>query len=249
MRKGSPTISRRRILKAGVAGVVLTSATGIAPKYVNFARAANSGLAPGMTGGPTGFEGCERYQYNPDMPEGRAIEGIKALKAAGKAPQRLVFEMAEGAIGQLTKPYPANAPTIKSVWEKETGITIEIVGVAPENAITKVMQDVSTKAGSYDIYQTAWNDIGNLVEAGGLVNLDEFVAKYKPEWDDPKRGYVGGVQGVTLLNKYAGSYYAVSLDGDFQTWIYRKDLFEDAKERADFKAAHGWELALPRDLG
>ena len=245
MRKGSPTISRRRILKAGVAGVVLTSATGIAPKYVNFARAANSGLAPGMTGGPTGFEGCERYQYNPDMPEGRAIEGIKALKAAGKAPQRLVFEMAEGAIGQLTKPYPANAPTIKSVWEKETGITIEIVGVAPENAITKVMQDVSTKAGSYDIYQTAWNDIGNLVEAGGLVNLDEFVAKYKPEWDDPKRGYVGGVQGVTLLNKYAGSYYAVSLDGDFQTWIYRKDLFEDPKERADFKAAHGWELRFP----
>jgi multiple sugar transport system substrate-binding protein len=179
------------------------------------------------------------------MPEGRAIEGIKALKAAGKAPQRLVFEMAEGAIGQLTKPYPANAPTIKSVWEKETGITIEIVGVAPENAITKVMQDISTKASSYDIYQTAWNDIGTLVEAGGLVNLDEFVAKYKPEWDDPKRGYVGGVQGVTLLNKYSGSYYAVSLDGDFQTWIYRKDLFEDPKERADFKAVHGWELRFP----
>ena len=64
-----------------------------------------------------------------------------------------------------------------------------------------------------------WNRIGDLAEAGGLVNLDEFVAKHKPEWDDPKRGYVGGVQGVTLLNKYNGSYYAVSLDGDFQTWI------------------------------
>jgi multiple sugar transport system substrate-binding protein len=245
MKKGSSTVSRRGMLKTGAAGFVLTSAVGIAPKYLNLARAADSGLAPGMTGGPTGFAGCERYQYNPDMPEGRAIEGIKALKAAGKAPQRLVFEMAEGAIGQLTKPYPANAPTIKSVWEKETGITIEIVGVAPENAITKVMQDISTKASSYDIYQTAWNDIGTLVEAGGLVNLDEFVAKYKPEWDDPKRGYVGGVQGVTLLNKYSGSYYAVSLDGDFQTWIYRKDLFKAPKERADFKAVHGWELRFP----
>ena len=245
MRKGLPTFSRRGMLKAGAAGFVLTSATGIAPKYLNFARAADSGLAPGMTGGPTGFEGCERYQYNPNMPEGRGIEGIKALKAAGKAPQRLVFQMSEGAIGQLTKPYPANAPTIQSVWEKETGIKIEMVGVAAGNEFTKVMQDISTKAGAYDIYQTFWNGIGDLAEAGGLVNLDEFVAKYKPEWDDPKRGYVGGVQGVTLLNKYNGSYYAVSLDGDFQTWIYRKDLFEDPKERVDFKAKHGWELRFP----
>jgi len=52
-----------------------------------------------MTGGPTGFAGCDRYQYNPGMPEGRAIEGIKALKAAGKPPQKLVFQMSEGAIG------------------------------------------------------------------------------------------------------------------------------------------------------
>ena len=56
---------------------------------------------------------------------------------------------------------------------------------------------------------------------------------------------MGGVQGVTLLNKYNGSYYAVSMDGDFQTWIYRKDLFEDAKERADFKAKYGWDLRFP----
>ena len=245
MRRKTRAVSRCALLKSAAAGFVLTSATGIAPKYLSLARAADSGLGPGMTGGPTGFPGCERYQYNPDMPEGRAIEGIKALKAAGKAPQKLVFQMSEGAIGQLTKPYPASAPTIKSVWEKETGVEIEIVGVASGNEFTKVMQDISTKAGAYDVYQVEWNRIGDLAEAGGLVNLDEFVAKHKPEWDDPKRGYVGGVQGVTLLNKYNGSYYAVSLDGDFQTWIYRKDLFEDAKERADFKAKYGWDLRFP----
>ncbi|HXT08345.1 MAG TPA: extracellular solute-binding protein [Roseiarcus sp.] len=240
----SRLISRRRLLKTGVAGFALTSAIGIAPRYIRPAHA-DTGLAPGMTGGPTGFAGAERYQYNPEMPEGRAIEGIKALKAAGKAPSKLVFQMSEGAIGQLTKSFPADAPTIQSVWEKETGIKIEIVGVASGNEFTKVMQDISTKGAAFDIYQVEWNRLGDLTEAGGLVNLDEYVAKYKPEWDDPKRGYTGGVQGVTLLNKYNGSHYAVSLDGDFQTWIYRKDLFENSKEQADFKAKFGRDLHFP----
>ena len=233
-------LSRRRLLQS----FALTSAVGIAPKFIVPAFA-DSGLAAGMTGGPTGFAGAERYQYNPEMPEGRAIEGAKSLKAAGKAPSKLIFQMSDGAIGQLNKPYPADAPTIQSVWEKETGIPIEIVGVAAGNEFTKMMQDISTKGGAFDVYATEWNRVGDLAETGGLIKLDEFVAKYKPEWDDPKRGYMGGVQGVTLLNKYNGSYYAVSLDGDFQTWIYRKDLFEDPKEQADFKAKYGRDLAFP----
>lgn len=54
------SISRRSVMKAGAAGLALTGAVGIAPKYIRPAFA--SGLAPGMTGGPTGFEGAERFQ-------------------------------------------------------------------------------------------------------------------------------------------------------------------------------------------
>ena len=42
-------ISRRSVMKAGAAGLALTSAVGIAPKFIRPAYA--SGLAPGMTGG------------------------------------------------------------------------------------------------------------------------------------------------------------------------------------------------------
>ena len=237
-------LSRRRLLRVGARAFALTSAVGIAPRFLRPAFAA-SGLAPGMTGGPTGFAGSERYQYDGSMPEGRAIEGIKKLKSAGKAPSKLVFQMSDGAIGQLTKAYPADGPTVKETWEKETGIEIEIVGAASGQEFTKVMQDISTKAGAFDIYQTEWNRVGDLAEAGGLFKLDDLVAQYKPEWDDPKRGYVGGRQGVTLLNTYKGTYYAVSLDGDFQCWIYRKDLFEDKAENENFKAKFGRDLAFP----
>ena len=61
-----PGISRRKLLRYGGSGLALTSAIGIAPRYLT--RPAHAAeLAPGMTGGPTGFPGCERYQYNGDM--------------------------------------------------------------------------------------------------------------------------------------------------------------------------------------
>ena len=124
-----PNASRRGFLQqasALSAGAALT-----ASPLTGFAQ--NKGeLAPGMTGGPTGFAGAERFQYNGTMSEGRAIAGIKKLKAAGKAPKKLTMLLTDGAIGQITKPfpvgkigsqsYPAGAPSVKEVWERETGI-------------------------------------------------------------------------------------------------------------------------------
>ena len=131
----SPDAARRGFLQQASAlgaGAALTAAplTGMAAGE----------LASGMTGGPTGFAGAERFQYNDTMSEGRAIAGIKKLKAAGKVPKKLTMLLTDGAIGQITKPFPvgkvgslsfpAGAPSVKEVWERETGIEIDIVGVS-----------------------------------------------------------------------------------------------------------------------
>jgi multiple sugar transport system substrate-binding protein len=237
-------ISRRRFLSTA-ANAGLVSAVS-APFYLRPGRArAADGLADGMVGGPTGFDGAERYQYGPDTPEARAIEAIKALKGAGKAPDRIVLGLSDGSIGQLTQPFPAGAPSIKELWEAETGITLDIVGVPNGQEFTKVMQDVSTNGGAFDVYAVEWNRLGDLAETGGIVNLDEYVAAHRPEWDNAERGYVGGEQGVSLLNNYRGSTYGVSLDGDFQIWNHRTDLFSDPAEQKAFADTHGYELAPP----
>ena len=236
-------ITRRQALKTGAAGLVLTSPIGIAPKYIRPARAA--GLAPGMTGGPTGFPGAERYQYNEDMPEGRAIEGIKKLKAEGKAPEKLSFLLFSGAIGQFTKPFPEGAPTVHDVWKEETGIEVEFSGSGEVEMVTKVLQDITTQAGVYDIYSALWSNVGDLVATGGIVNLDPYVEKYQPDWNDPERG-APTAEIADLLYKYAGSYYTISFDGDFQTWVYRKDLFEDPENVKEFSDRYGWELGKPQ---
>jgi multiple sugar transport system substrate-binding protein len=247
LRSSSSSLSRRRVLKGAGSLAAITAAVGIAPRFLSIRPAmADAGLAAGMVGGPSGFPGAERYQYGPDMPEARAVEGVKALVGAGKAPAKLVMMLSEGSVGQLTQPFPAGAPSVKELWEKETGLPLEIVGVPSGQEFTKTMQDISTKGAAFDIYAVEWNRLGDLAESNGLVAMDEFVAKYSPNWDEPERGYVGGTQGVALLNQYRGQTYGVSLDGDFQTWIYRKDLFESAAEQQAFKAQHGYDLAFPQ---
>lgn len=238
-------MSRRRLLASGAKTAGLIAAAGIAPRFIRPGRAyAADALATGMIGGPTGFDGSERYQYGPDTPEGRAVEAAKAMKASGT--DKIVLGLSDGSIGQLTQPFPAGAPSIKDLWEKETGITLEIVGVPNGQEFTKTMQDISTKGGAYDIYAVEWNRLGDLAETGGIVKLDDYVAKHKPEWDAPDTGYVNGAKGVSLLNQYRGSTYGVSLDGDFQTWVYRTDLFNDEAEKKAFADKHGYALAPPR---
>ncbi len=236
--------SRRKFLSTTTAAGVLAIGT---PLYLRPDRArAADGLAEGMVGGPTGFDGAERYQYGPDTPEGRAVEAARSLKASGKAPERIVLGLSDGSIGQITQPFPAGAPSIKDLWEQETGIKLDIIGVPSGQEFTKVMQDISTSGGAFDVYAVEWNRLGDLAETGGIVNLDEYVATHRPEWDDMDRGYVGGAKGVSLLNNYRGSTYGVSLDGDFQTWNHRTDLFSDPKEQKAFADKHGYALAPPK---
>jgi multiple sugar transport system substrate-binding protein len=236
--------TRRALLKKGSASLALTAAVGIAPRFIK-AAGAQQGLASGMTGGPTGFPGAEHFQYNDSHSEGRAIEGAKKLKAAGKAPKKLVMLLTDGAIGQITQPFPAGAPTVKDVWEKETGIQIELVGAPAGDIWKRVLQDVTTQSAAFDIYTHPWNSIGDLVEAGGALNLNDFVAKYKPDWADPERG-AQTPQIAELLHKYAGNYHGVSLDGDFQTWVYNKYYFEDPANGKEFSQKYGRPLAPPR---
>jgi len=103
-----------------------------------------AGLAPGMIGGPTGFDGAERYQYSGDEAAGRAIEGLRKLKADGKAPDKLVVMLPPGCVGHYESPFPEGAPQAKQVFFEETGIELELVDVVETEQTTKLIQDYQT---------------------------------------------------------------------------------------------------------
>ena len=44
----------------------------------------------------------------------------------------------------------------------------------------------------------------------------------------------------------SGKYWAIPLEGDAVGWAYRKDWFEDPKEKDAFKAKYGYDLGVPK---
>jgi multiple sugar transport system substrate-binding protein len=237
--KMPPLQTSRRMFLGGVGATALT-AGGLGSTLWPSGAWAN-GLAAGMTGGPTGFEHAELYQYNGTMSEGRAIAGIKALQAEGKAPEKLTLLYVASCVPQLVQPLAAGGESVKDTWERETGIKLDVVSIDAGEIWKKILQDVTTGGGAYDLYTHSWNNIGDLVSARGAVNLDDYVEKYQPDWGDPERG-TATPEIRELLYKYNGSNYLASLDGDFVTWQYRKDLIEDETHRVGFKSAFGYDI-------
>jgi multiple sugar transport system substrate-binding protein len=239
------------IAGAGVAGAGLAlgsvpaMAKGWTPQSRNKALA--SGLAPGMIGGPVGFKGAERYQYPANSEEGRAILGLKALRKAGKAPDTLVVQALNFARPQFENKFPAGATlSIAGIFEKETGIKLKFVETNPASEYQTNIRNASTKNGSFDLVTGAIEDTGDYAEAGLLRPLDEYVAKYKPSWNDPKYGYLGGRSTVQLFTQYNGSTYWVAFDNDTQPFVYRSDLFNNPKEKAAFEDKYGQPLVFPK---
>jgi multiple sugar transport system substrate-binding protein len=194
-----------------------------------------------MVGGPTGFEGAERYQYPADSPAGRAIAGLNALPADQK-PDTLTLMVISGAEGHLEVAFPQGAQSVKELFKEETGIDLEIIVVSSDEMFTKIIQDTTTQSAGYDIYNY-WGNTGNtLAESGALLILNDYVAKYAPDWD---QYYTGGAATVQQFNTHRGNYVGISFDGDYHTWFYRTDLFEDPEEQAAFKEKYGWDLQWP----
>jgi multiple sugar transport system substrate-binding protein len=242
------TLSRGKLLKtagavgAGLAiGGIAGKAKAFTPSSRNAALSKNR-LEKGMVGGPTGFPGAERYQYGPNSAPGRAVAGLKRLTNNGKKPITLNWRIWNGAVGQFNAPYPANAPTVAAQLEKETGVKINFVQDAPDNNDSKNLQTLATRDGSINILQTGITDNGTYAASKMLLNLDSYVARYKPDWTDPKWGYSGGRPTVALMNMFNGSVYSVSFDGDYQVWAYRIDLFDNSANQKAFKAQYGYDL-------
>jgi len=203
------------------------------------------GLAEGMYGGPVGWPGAERYQYPLDSEEGRAIAALRRLHQDGKAPDELLVQVFNFARPQFDQAFPEGALSLVALFEEETGIRIDFVETDPGSEYQQNLRNASTRNGSFDVVTTFIEELGDFAEAGLLLPLDDFVAKYRPSWADPTYGYAGGEPTVTLFTKYKGSTYAVAFDNDTQPYFYRSDLLESPVEAAAFEDKYGRPLEFP----
>ena len=123
-------------------------------------------------------------------------------------------------------------------WEELTGIEVKVIEVPTAEMFTKILQEHRAGTGAYDALNVIPSWMPDLVKAGALEELDPYVDKY---------GYRAELENIAPTYrdnqmKVDGKIYGFPDDGDLFVLYYRKDLFEDAENQAEFKAKHGYDL-------
>ncbi len=131
---------------------------------------------------------------------------------------------------------------LKDLIQKETGLSITLDVIPPENLHEKQLTFLLSGSSDYDLLELYPTWIGEYSEAQYIENLDSLFKKYSNEI--VTSDFIEGAQ--VGFDKYNGSWFAVPYDGDVNIFYYRKDLFDEAKNKADFRAKYKYNLDVPK---
>jgi multiple sugar transport system substrate-binding protein len=161
---------------------------------------------------------------------GTMLAGVLASPAAAET----VSILMEGV------PDTEYVKTLLPEFKAKTGIDVNLEVVNYAEMHTKLVPQLVAPKGSYSAIVVDFYWVGEFTKAGWLAPLDDRIAADKIDTSVyiPKLlDLVGKVNGVTYMLPFYN--YAMGL-------LYRKDLLENDKNKADFKALNGFDLAPPK---
>lgn len=127
-------------------------------------------------------------------------------------------------------------------FTKETGIKVNVDQIPWGQFETKVFTTFAAKPDTYDIIIGDSQWLGKAAVGGHYMDLTTWMKTKKID---------AAISPMAL--KYLGEYpkgskryYAVPAETDCNGFAYRKDLFEDPKEKQAFKAKYKYDLAVPK---
>jgi multiple sugar transport system substrate-binding protein len=129
-------------------------------------------------------------------------------------------------------------------FEEETGIKVEFEQAPYESVVEKQILDLSSKTGNYDVISTPYEFIGSYVENGYIQPIDDFMSNPNllPS-DFDTNDLIKGMWDSSA--EWKGKHYGFTSNTSIHMLFYRKDLFENAEEKAAFQEKYGYELKVP----
>ena len=162
-----------------------------------------------------------------------------ALFGAGKKGEEVVSIRVLG----LTDPGITAEDQLSKEFTEETGIEVVYETYEWSGFVEKIKLEFASPSGSYDILEYDALLSFALFPNDSLVPLEEFIED--PDLPDiDVDGFVGRL--VDYYGTWQGKVVGVPRSAANRMYAYRKDLFEDPKEKADFKRKYGYELAFPK---
>jgi multiple sugar transport system substrate-binding protein len=138
---------------------------------------------------------------------------------------------------------PANyLQQMGQLYEQEKGVKVTIIQEPWGTFGDRFFTAMAAKSTEWDgvVGDSQW--LGTGATSGYYMDMTEFLKS---------KGIDKTVTPATLTSygEYptgSGTYWAYPTEGDADGWAYRKDLFENADEKAAFKAQYGYDLAVPK---
>lgn len=152
----------------------------------------------------------------------------------------------------ITLAYESNPQTdwaaenIAPLFEKITGIKVNIEGMSGDDTMVKMRLEVETKAGAYDSINIDQDMVGMFSRMGGAISLTKFMKEH-PELIDPYLDLEDYTSNMICRNPWTGDLYILC---DYQKatgTVYRKDWFTNPQYKKEFKEKYGYELKTPME--
>lgn len=123
--------------------------------------------------------------------------------------------------------------------EKKTGIKAVIDTFGYEVLRPKIMMEVLTKSPKYDVFGV--DEPWTALFAPHMVPFDEWPGHERVDIADFTKPSVTGATWQNVV-------YGIPYNGNITFTLYRKDLFDDPRYKAEFFSKYGYELDAPQTL-
>jgi multiple sugar transport system substrate-binding protein len=138
-----------------------------------------------------------------------------------------------------SKPHSAVVDYFGSDWENMTGVKINKIEVPYPVLFDKVMTDLVTETGAFDLICVAAGWAGDFVGGGWVIPLEGLMEKYDyPDWEDV-------APAIQKVVKWGPRIYALPYDGDCHNFYYRRDALENPDYQAKFEKKYGYRYNVP----
>lgn len=141
------------------------------------------------------------------------------------------FDGFERALAAQTRHFAALHP----------GVTFTMSHAGPEELYAEMVQHGGVGSGEFDLMLVLTDWLPELMERGGLLRLNEFLAADPP--DSWSHGWSESV--LTLQRDAQGNVFALPYHDGPEIFHYRADLFDDPQEQRRFERRYGRPLRVP----
>lgn len=161
---------------------------------------------------------------------------IFPLRAESQEPKQLNIIWHSGALGNLLN-------EMGKKYTKQTGVVINVELVPWAEWHDTIVADLESQQGKYDLLIFDSQSMSEFASNNSVVLLNPYLehAKHLNVTDyDP--------QALATYAEYpegSSRYHALPINQDVMGLVYRKDLFEDVREKEKFKNTYGYKLEVP----